>query len=105
MKKKRKNIIKRIMGRRNIPRIEEGEAKKLLTMLDNTRVDEYACDDAFEVLGIYTELEAKGGDTGKLMPLVKHHLSMCTNCREEFEALLKILKSDNDKNDDPKPTA
>jgi hypothetical protein len=30
------------------------------------------------------------------MPLIQHHIDLCDNCREEFEALLKIVKSSLD---------
>jgi hypothetical protein len=31
-----------------------------------------------------------------LMPIVQHHLDTCPDCREEFEALLRILKASPD---------
>jgi predicted anti-sigma-YlaC factor YlaD len=36
----------------------------------------------------------RGEDTASLMPLVEHHLKMCPDCREEVEALLRILDQD-----------
>lgn len=42
----------------------------------------------------YVELVRHGEDTSKLMPLVEHHLKMCGDCREEVEALLRMMDSD-----------
>ena len=68
-------------------------AQKLLYMLLHTHPDEISCDDVFELLDYYTEKTIRGEEAAELMPLVKHHLDMCPDCREEFEALLRILEA------------
>lgn len=42
-----------------------------------------------------TAVEAvmRGDDVARLMPLVQHHLDMCPDCREEFEALLRAVQA------------
>jgi len=39
------------------------------------------------------ELVAKGADLRELLPAVELHLRCCTDCREEFEALVAIIRS------------
>ena len=65
--------------------------KQPLRHLALTQKQEYSCDDAYDVLDVYAEMSARGEDTSALMPLVKLHLEICDNCREEFQALLKAI--------------
>ena len=67
--------------------------RKTLLMLEQTREDEYSCDEVYELLDQYVEAVQRGEDPAHLMPLVKHHLDMCRDCHEEYEALLNILES------------
>ena len=66
---------------------------KLMRMLQVTQTQEASCDEVYELVDQYTELVTKGEDAAKLMPLIKHHLDMCADCREEFDALLRILEA------------
>ena len=74
--------------------MDEKNVRKLLTMLENTREVEYTCDEAFAQLDEFVELVADDEEAAALMPLVQHHVDMCPDCRERFEALLQILKTD-----------
>jgi hypothetical protein len=65
--------------------------KGLLSQLKVTREDELPCDDMFKLLDIYAEAKAKGEDPSAYLPTVKHHLEMCRDCLEEYEALMAIL--------------
>lgn len=67
--------------------------RKLVQMIEKTQEVELSCDDVYELLDQYTELANRGGDTKELMPLVDHHIEICPDCREEFEALLRVLKA------------
>lgn len=69
------------------------EFKPFLQMVENTREVEYSCEEVYQILDQYTELVFQGEDAAKLMPLVEQHIEMCPDCREEFEALLKILQA------------
>lgn len=57
-----------------------------------TRPDEIGCDECFEKLDKFAEMELAGKSPGKAMPLVQDHLNKCGDCREEYEALLEALK-------------
>ena len=42
------------------------------------------------------ELINAGQDPKLLLPAVQHHLERCHDCQEEFEALLAIVKAENE---------
>jgi hypothetical protein len=67
--------------------------KNLLQMIENTQEIELACDDVYLLLDQYAEAVARGEDAKQLMPLVEHHIKICQDCREEFEALLRIIEA------------
>jgi predicted transcriptional regulator len=69
------------------------EFLKLITMVEKTQEIELPCDDVYRMLDQYTEMVHQGEHAEKLMPLVEHHIEICPDCREEFEALLRILQA------------
>lgn len=54
---------------------------------------EVGCDECFEQLDRYVELEVAGGDADAALPGLRAHLAGCPACREEHESLLALLKS------------
>jgi len=66
--------------------------RKLLNAIEQTQDVEYSCDEVYQLLDQYTEAVERGEDAAQIMPLVKHHLDLCPDCREEFEALLSVLE-------------
>jgi predicted transcriptional regulator len=67
--------------------------KKMIQMIESTQEIEFSCDEVYQLIDQYTEVVSKGGDSRELMPLVEQHINMCPDCREEFEALLRILQA------------
>lgn len=67
--------------------------KKMVKSIAMTRPDEIACDECFEQLDQFAEQVLDGKPAAEAMPLVEDHLNRCTDCREEFEALLEAMKS------------
>jgi hypothetical protein len=67
--------------------------KKVLFMVEDTDEFELGCDEVFELMDLYVELEARGEDVQTLFPFVKKHLDRCQDCREEYEALASILSA------------
>ena len=65
--------------------------KMLLREIAETREVEIGCDECFEQLDRFVEMELSGLNTAQAMPLVQDHLEICGECREEFEALLLAL--------------
>jgi len=69
------------------------EFQKLLKMIENTKEVEFSCDDVYHLLDQYSEAVVQGKNAEELMPLVEHHIDICPDCREEFEALLRVLQA------------
>ena len=67
--------------------------KMLLREIAETREVEIGCDECFEQLDRFVEMELSGLNTAQAMPLVQDHLEICGECREEFEALLLALRA------------
>ena len=53
---------------------------------------ELDCDACSDQLACLAELVAVGHDPKKLLPAVQAHLDCCGDCREEFEALVFIMR-------------
>lgn len=68
--------------------------EKIVMAVSRTREDEIGCDDCFERLDRFVEMELSGLDAAAAMPLVEDHLDKCGDCREEFEALLEALREE-----------
>jgi hypothetical protein len=69
-----------------------GPAEKFAMMLEMTDDEELGCEEVYALIDQYAELLLRGEDPKKLMPLVEKHLALCKDCREELEALLRILE-------------
>lgn len=67
--------------------------QKVAQQVGMTHDVEYSCDEVLHVLDQFVEAFLRGEDVAKLMPLVQRHLEMCADCRQEFEALLRILRA------------
>jgi hypothetical protein len=70
-----------------------GDLDKLLRALAATRETEVGCQESFERMDYFAEMELSGQDASALMPLVGDHLSKCEDCRETFEALLRAMRA------------
>lgn len=68
--------------------------KGLLQALVHTHEDELDCQQVYEVIDVYAEMSARGEDVSEALPLVKHHLEMCKDCMEEYEALMQVLEAE-----------
>lgn len=66
---------------------------KLARDVERTQDVEYSCDDVHRLLDQFAEAVLRGKDASRLMPLVQQHIDLCPDCREEFEALMRILRA------------
>jgi hypothetical protein len=57
-----------------------------------TDEQEISCDEVFALVDEYAEASQRGEDVASLKPLIRHHLDMCHDCDEEYQALLRILE-------------
>ena len=63
-----------------------------LRVLESVREEDAPCDEVYARIDEYVEMEIDKRDAAQLMPLVREHLDMCSECCEEYEALLDILE-------------
>jgi len=92
------DLIKHLLSRLGSSKQENtkyvpSDVQVLIQMVDKTMDVEFSCEDVYNILDQYTELVYRGEDYAELMPLVEHHIEICPDCREEFEALLRILEA------------
>ncbi len=72
--------------------LEPTTLKRIVRSVLSTCPDEIGCDECFEQLDRFVELKLAGKNAAEAMPLVQDHLDRCPDCREEFEALLAVLR-------------
>ena len=56
---------------------------------------EVLCDECFEKLDEYVDLELRGGAADEAMPGIRPHLDGCPACREEYESLRELAAADS----------
>ena len=56
---------------------------------------EVTCDQCFELLDQYVELELAGADADARLPGVRAHLQGCPACREDHESLRALVAAED----------
>lgn len=69
--------------------------KSVLQRLLGPAGPELTCDQCFERLDEYVELELAPAAADEVIPGMRAHLEGCPACREEHDSLLALLASDN----------
>jgi hypothetical protein len=72
--------------------LKRGDIVELVRVVVETHEDELGCDECFERLDVFAEMELSGVEAGAAMPLVGDHLDKCAECRSMFEVLLTALR-------------
>lgn len=67
--------------------------KEMARAIAATQSDEIGCDECFEQMDEFVDMTLAGKDAAQAMPLVQDHLDRCSDCREEFEALLAAVSA------------
>ena len=55
---------------------------------------EVSCEECFELLDQYVDLELDGQDPDARLPGMRAHLQGCPACREDHESLLELASSE-----------
>jgi hypothetical protein len=55
---------------------------------------EVGCDECFELLDEYVEIELSGGDADARLPGLRAHLEGCQACREEHDSLSALARGE-----------
>jgi len=75
-------------------RLSSEQVGSIVKMLGLTRDREFNCSECLQHVGEFAECQLTGKPVDEVIASVEQHLALCPECREEFEALLKILKSE-----------
>jgi hypothetical protein len=68
----------------------------LLARLLGPTGPELTCDECFDELDRYVELELAGRDADAAVPRMRPHLEGCPACREDHDSLAAFLAADPD---------
>lgn len=74
-------------------KLEPGKVKELVRAVITSRPDDIGCDECFEQLDRFVEMTLADRSAAEALPLVQDHLELCRDCREEFEALLAVVRA------------
>jgi hypothetical protein len=88
-----KRMFRRVGPARSDKELDVATLRQMVHGIITTRPDEINCDECFEQLDRFVELELAGKNAAQAMPLVQDHLNRCRDCRQEFEALLTALRA------------
>jgi hypothetical protein len=71
--------------------MEHPDLKQTLGRLLGPSEPELGCDDCFEEIDRYVELQVAGKDADASVPGLRAHLAGCAACREEYESLYALV--------------
>lgn len=77
------------------PKISDDVVRGFLRVLENAREEDMPCSKVFTQLDEYVEKEVRGEDAARVMPLLKEHFDICSDCCDEYEALLGVLEKNS----------
>jgi hypothetical protein len=68
--------------------------ERWLKNIYETQDEEISCDECFDQVSRFVELEISSQNAVAQMPQIKQHLDQCRACRDEYEALrdLRLLE-------------
>ena len=72
-------------------------ADEQLERLLGPNAPELTCDECFEMLDEYVELELDARDADRHVPGMRAHLAGCPACREEHESLRALVIADSER--------
>ncbi|MBI3162738.1 MAG: hypothetical protein HYZ23_09520 [Chloroflexi bacterium] len=81
-----------MMTQNAIPLQDDEVVLKFLRILENLRNEELTCAEIYARLDEFVEREVESKDAGKIAPLIRDHLDICSDCCEEYEALMTVLR-------------
>ena len=72
------------------------EPARLVERLVGPADQELSCEECFDFLDAYVELELTGSapSTDARMPRMRAHLRGCSACRDDYDSLLAYVRSD-----------
>ena len=74
--------------------MERSDFERALGRLVGPAEPDIGCDECFDQLDRYVELELAGRDADAALPGLRAHLAGCPACREEHESLKALVAGD-----------
>jgi hypothetical protein len=71
------------------------EGDKVLRALLGPEGPELSCEECFELLDRYVELELAGSNADEAIPGMRAHLDGCPACHEDHDSLRSFVNSDH----------
>jgi len=78
---------------KNEQRLTREQVGGIVKMLGLTTEREFNCGECLQHVGEFAERQLADKPVGEVISKVEQHLALCPECREEYEALMKILKA------------
>lgn len=79
------------------PEVTDEMVLRFLQVLEKVREEDLSCSEMYTRLDEFVEAEIKEGkDTSQITPLIHEHLDMCSDCCDEYEALLAVVEHDKE---------
>lgn len=72
------------------------QIEELLQLIGSTQDAELNCDQCLALIAEFAERELTSKSIPQGLRAVEHHLSICGECREEYEALQRALETMSD---------
>lgn len=72
--------------------LSDDQIRSLVRALGITREHEIDCGECLDLVAEYAERELAGRPIPDALETVRHHLTRCGECREEYEALFTALQ-------------
>ena len=70
------------------------DRRRLVAALLGPAGPELTCEDCFELLDRYVDLEVARADAESAVPGMRAHLAGCPACRDDHESLLELVVAD-----------
>ena len=74
-------------------RLTSEQVGSIVKMLSLTTDRELNCSECLQHVSEFAEYQLANKPVGEVIAKVEQHLALCPECREEYEALIKILKA------------
>ena len=75
--------------------LSKEELDGLMRLVGLTKDSEINCEQCLRLVAEFAEQAVAGKSIPEGLKAVEHHLAICTECREEYEALQEALRGTN----------
>ena len=80
--------------------LSKKEIENLMRLVGLTKDSEINCEDCLSVVFEFADQQLAGKSISAGLKAVEHHLSICEECREEYDALRRTLDAMDDNTSD-----